>query len=268
MPGEQSCSSPRHRLPAFATALGLWIVATAWAAEASESTVGPVEAGGAESFERPAFVPPYAESNIVIDDATCTTELEPEFDPDRHETRRVFVWTPNEVLDRWPPFSVRLSEAELGRLGKESHALAMALLALDTVSEDRIHFFDAYPGVHVVLPLDLSEEDVAARSNGGSIHWYRTRNVLERTSDPERTIVARITPDPPRGSRPPSWLSIQIDHPLHAGSGRAGTGTFVVRLHEEPTRRLVVAGSDGWMAGEFEIHTVYTARGPIRMGSR
>ncbi|GEM_PF-5335243 len=221
-----------------------------------------------DSVQRPSFVPDYAEVVTAIDTPACKVELEPQFDPGLYETRTVFVWTPNDVLDRWPPFSIRLSEAGLRRLTAESPALAMALLALDTASEDRIHAFDVYAGFRLALPLDLSEQDVEVRNESGMTHWYRTRNVLERTSEPERAITASITPDPPMGSTPPSWLSIRIDHPPHARFGRARTETFVVRLHEEPARRLAVAGSNGWMAGEFEIHTIYTARGPIRLTSR
>lgn len=244
------------------------MITTTSAADVADPAANTRQPDGSGASERPSFVPDYAEITTLLDTPSCTTELEPGFDPDAFATRTVAVWTPNEILERWPPFSVHLSDAELGRLQRERPALAMALLALDVASEDRIQPLDFYAGVRLSLPADLSWEDVEVRRRTGVAAWYRTRDVLARTSEPEQTIAVQIVIDPPREGRPPAWLSIRIEYPHPAAPGRTTIETYVVRLNDAPRRRLVVAGSDGFMAGEFDVHTVYMARGPMRLDSR
>ena len=244
------------------------MIATASAADVADQTASTGPPGGTGSSDLPSFVPDYAEIATLVDTPSCTTELEPDFDPDAYATSTVAVWTPNEILERWPPFSVHLSETQLGRLHRERPALAMALLALDVAAEDRIQALDFYGEHRLSLPADLSWQDVEVRRRNGIAAWYRSRDVLARTSDPEQTIAVQIVTDPPLGGRPPSWISIRVEHPDPAAPGRTTIETYVVRLNEAPTRRLLVAGSDEFMAGEFGVHTLYTARGPIRLGTR
>lgn len=212
--------------------------------------------GGFESVDKfLESVPEYA-SIRTVSSADCETQRRKDFDPNAHGTSLVAFVAPTELLNQFPPFSVTVTGSELRSAAERSPALAMALLALDVVADDRIDPVNFYTPFRLTLPADLSRNDVAARQTLGFDEWYRSHDVETRIQKSGQHTVVHIAADPPVDSTPSSRVVIRIQQPSTRVGLQDEILEFAVDLHQQPVQSLLVDGSDGYFAGVYEIKSI------------
>lgn len=200
-------------------------------------------------------VPEYA-SISTVSSADCETQRSKDFDPEAHGTALVAFVAPTEVLDQFPPFSVTVSGSELRSAADRSLALAMTLLELDIVADDRIAPVNFYTPFRLTLPADLSWNDVAARQTLGFNEWYRSHDVETRIQKSGKQTVVHIIAAPPVNSTPSSRVVIRIQRPSTRAGLQDEIFEFAVDLNRQPVQSLLVEGSDGYFAGVYEIKSI------------